>query len=240
MMLVLTRPLKDSNKLKLRIESASSHQCFVQPLLEIEILDKKIDIPDDAVVAITSANGIRALAKNTKKRGYRIIAVGEYTAKKARKKGFRNVECATESKQISASELNLFKYISKKVDKTNPVYHISANITKGGLKRRLLEAGYKYKRVALYNSTPMSFTPEFIDRLERQEFDAFSFFSPRTAAIFAKQIDEAGLSDKIQESVAFCFSTNVVQGLSGLIFKKIVIPGVTNKENFIKLVCDYR
>ncbi len=240
MNIVLTRPLKDSLKLKAKIEAASAHKCYIQPLLEIEILDKKIEIPDDAVVAITSANGIRALAKNTKKRGYRIIAVGNYTAAKSRRKGFRNVESATETTDVNASEAALFKYIRSRVDVKTPIYHISANVTKGGLKARLVEAGYKYKRIILYNANPVDFSEEFIELLKASSFEAYSFFSPRTAAIFAKQLVKHSLKHIVEGSVAFCFSNNVVRGLSGLNFKKISIPQVTSKENFVKMVCDYK
>lgn len=239
MNIVLTRPYKDSVKLKEKIESHGAHKCYIQPLIEIEILEKQIDIPEKAIVVITSVNGIKALAKNTQNRSYRIITVGDHSAHEAKKLGFLNIESAVTSPDISASEANLIKYIRSHIENITPIFHISANITKGGLKKRLQQEGYKYNRIVLYNSVPVEFTDDFIKKTREGDFDGFAFFSPRTAAIFSKQLFEKGLSPFIYRSVAFCFSENVILGLSGLNFGKIYIPEVTNSENFVKLVHDY-
>lgn len=237
MNIVLTRPYRDSLKLQKRVEENSSHKCYLQPLLDIEILDKKIEMPDDAVVLITSANGARALAQNTKRRDYKIIAVGQRSAAKASKKGFRDVTSAV-TPDVSASESNLVNYILKHIDRSKKLYHISANITIGGLKAKLKDAGYSYKRVILYNANPVDVSADFIKDLKAGKFNAHSFFSPRTAALFSKQLLEKGLASHVENSVAFCFSENVIKGLSGLKFRKIEIPKVTSKENFVKLICE--
>lgn len=240
MKIVLTRPHIDSLKLQYTIESQTKHQCIIQPILDIEILSKKIELENSAVVVITSVNSIRALAQNTNIRDHRIITVGNQSAQEARLLGFKNVESAVTCGDHSASEKNLIAYIKEKVDPKEPVHHISANITKGGLKKKLTEYGFKYNRIIAYNSHAVEFPDQFLDMIKDGEVDAFTFFSPRTAAIFAKQIIEVGLEPALFRNVAFCFSENVLMGLSGLSLRKIYIPEVTSTENFVKLLCDYK
>ncbi len=238
MKLVITRPFEDSLESQKKIQAVSDISCFIQPVMEVIMLEKKIELPKDAVIVITSMNGIRALASNSDVRSFRIITVGEQSAKEARRLGFVRVESAA-GPAVSASEMNLIKYIKANLDNKIMINHISAGITKGGLKKKLQEDGYKYNRIILYISEPVKFTEEFIEKVRLGQFDAYSFFSPRSAALFAKEIYENGLGAFLHRSVAFCFSENVILGLSGLNFAKIYIPEVTNSENFVNLICTH-
>lgn len=240
MNIVLTRPYQDSLKLKQIIESSSPHKCYIQPVMEIDILHQHIAIADNSAVVLTSVNSVRALAANTKIRDYKIITVGNQSALEAKECGFTNVTSAVTANDQNANEQNLIRYITNNINKSENIYHISANITKGGLKKKLKKAGYKYERMVLYNSKPTEFSEEFKQKLIEGEFDYFTFFSPRSAAIFAKQIIACGFAPVIYKNLAFCFSENVVMGLIGLNFDKIIIPEVTNAKNFITLLCTYK
>jgi uroporphyrinogen-III synthase len=236
MNIVLTRPYDDSFELKKLIESRGENTCFIQPATEIVILTKQLDIPTDSMVIITAINGIRALAKNTDNRKYRVITIGEQSANAARSLGFLNVESAVTGVDMKATKDNLVRYIKEKIGNEHIINHISSDIERLDINKRLKADGYKYNRIELYNSKPVEFSYSFIEGIREQKFQAYSFFSPRSAALFAKQIIASGLESFLHQSVAFCFSHNVILGLSGLNFAGIYIPEVTNYENFVNLI----
>src|SRR5438552_4441028 len=70
-------------------------EAIVEPLLDILYRDEPApDLAGVQAVLCTSANGVRALARLSRERQIRLLAVGEASAARAREEGFARVESA--------------------------------------------------------------------------------------------------------------------------------------------------
>ena len=253
MNILLTRPVEDSQKLAEYLKSISSHKFTIHPLLKIEFIkteptpnlqqDKNIK----QIYLLTSVNSARALAFNcTENRGIfskSIITVGMQTAEEAVNLGYKNVVSAVDETK-DASEKNILDFIYSNYPAEQNINtqfnHISADVTKGGLEKNLLENNYNYNRIIMYKSIPAQFSNQLKMQIINDEINAITLYSPRSAKIFVEQIIANSLQSKMKETVAFCFSKNVAEVISQLQFRQILIPPVTNTENFASLIADYR
>ena len=67
---------------------------LIDPLLEIRLLDPRVDLAGVAALAFTSANGVEAFARLTSARDFRVFTVGEATARAAEAAGFPDPDSA--------------------------------------------------------------------------------------------------------------------------------------------------
>ena len=236
MELVLTRPKHDSLEIKAVIESQTNYKCIIEPLLEVQILNKNISFDDSNYYLITSVNSVRALKENTQQRNLKLITVGTSSLLEAKKSGFENVVSAVDKNSELFGEEAILNYIKTTLNKNDKLVHISANITKGGLKTGLKELGYFYEQIILYKTKKLEMSKGTKEIIATGKPLAYSFFSPRTAAIFVTQILDNKLTDKLNNSFAFCFSQNVVKGLNGVSFKHVFTPKKVEIKSFIELL----
>ncbi len=234
MKILLTRPYENSVSLKHKIESSSKHECVISPLLEIEIYDRKINIPANSNILITSANGIKALAKNTNEKDYNIITVGKTSAKEAEKLGFKKILSATHDKSKESGETALFNFIKENFPAKENFYHISAEITKGRLGLLMEREGYNYIREILYKAHRLELTDEAV-KLFRNEINVI-FFSERTARIFLEQINVLNLPYGFSRINAVCLSGKIAGVLEGFDFNKVIFPKYPNSDSLLKLI----
>ena len=191
MKLVLTRPYNDSLEFKKLLEAETGNFTFIiEPLLEIEFLKKQLIIDKAAYYIITSVNSVRSLAKNTDDKALNIIAVGSSSAKEAEFLGFKNVVSATDMENHLFGEKAIITYINNYINKQNKLIHISANVTKGGIKTELKKLGHNIETIILYKSKKKQISEGLRERIVNGEQLGFIFFSPRTAAIFLSEIHE--------------------------------------------------
>ena len=81
---LVTRPGDDGIALSKLLE-AKGIQTIIEPLLTIKYFKgPEIDLLNFQALVLTSANGVRALAKRTSRRDIRLYAVGAATATTAR------------------------------------------------------------------------------------------------------------------------------------------------------------
>ncbi|HVZ27131.1 MAG TPA: uroporphyrinogen-III synthase, partial [Rhizomicrobium sp.] len=95
MRVLVTRPLEDGTETARQL-AARGHEALLAPLLMTCFFGGP-DIALDGVQAIlvTSANGIRALARRSQRRDLPVFAVGPQTAAEAKKLGFATVRNAS-------------------------------------------------------------------------------------------------------------------------------------------------
>lgn len=234
MKLLLTRPYENSILLKEEIESTGKHECVISPLLKIELFERKLNIPSKSNILITSANGVKALAKNTDERSFNIIAVGKTSAAEAERSGFKKILSATHDKSKDSGEIALFKFIKENFSTDERFYHISAEITAGRLEKLMRDAGYNYTREILYKSHKLELSEE-AEKLFRNEFAAV-FYSTRTARIFLEQITTLNLPYGFSKITAICLSNNIAGVLEGFDFNRVIFPKYPNSESMLKLI----
>ena len=91
MRVLVTRPRGDADYTAAKL-IALGHEPVIAPLIEIKLLPgDEIALDDVQAVLITSANGVRALAKRTKRRDVKVFTVGEQSAEVARALGFADI-----------------------------------------------------------------------------------------------------------------------------------------------------
>lgn len=240
MKLVLTRPYYDSVEFKKLLEQESSGFSFIiEPMLEIKFLQKDVDVRQENIFLITSVNSVRALAKNTESRSMHLVTVGNSSAKEAVGLGFTNVKCATDELPDLFGEEAMIEYIKRNVSSGSKLLHISANITKGGIKNELKKLGHDIDTIILYKSKKKEMSADLLGRINNEESLGFIFFSPRTAAIFVSELKENNLENKLRNSFAFCFSGNVLKALNGIEFKNRLTATKVNTKEFVELIKSY-
>ncbi len=139
MNVLVTRPEADAAALAEEL-AARGHSAVIEPLFTIVAgPEAALDLSGVQAVALTSANGARALAGRTARRDLPVFAVGDATAAAARAAGFAEVESAGGDVALLAA------LIASRLDPgAGPVLHAAARRVAGDLKGRLEQAGFAY------------------------------------------------------------------------------------------------
>jgi uroporphyrinogen-III synthase len=185
--ILVTRPKEDAKALVEALEARGA-EVYPEPLISIEPcagakpkLLAEISRKPQAVL-ITSANGVRALAKYSDERAMLLLTVGDASAEAARAAGFSNVHSAGGD----ANDL-----ISLVEEKCSPdkgtLLHIAGTVVAGNLAKALNRSGFKVERITAYKAEAATRLSEGARRgIISCEFDLVLFYSPRTARVFDK------------------------------------------------------
>ena len=209
---LVTRPLADSQGLAEALE-ARGFAPLIEPMLTIRFLDTAPPEHDayQAVLA-TSANGVRALARLVPWRDLPVWAVGDASAREARNLGFVTVHSA------AGDVASLADLVSERAERTKgPLLHVAASRLAGDLAGALASSGFSVEKVVLYEAEPADdLSPELIAALAEEHLDIALFFSPRTAATFARLVKKADLGESLRRIKALALSAAVAETLSPL------------------------
>ncbi|HWB49427.1 MAG TPA: uroporphyrinogen-III synthase [Stellaceae bacterium] len=187
----------------------------IEPM--IEIVDRPASLPGlDGVQAIlcTSANGARALARASGERTIRLFAVGDATARAARAAGFVAVESADgdveDLARLAAARLR---------PADGRLLHVAGSEAAGDLAGRVGAAGFAVGRAVLYEARAAgALSPAAAELIGRGKIDLALFFSPRSAAIFARLATAAGVADGLAVTRAVAISAAADAALADLPF----------------------
>jgi uroporphyrinogen-III synthase len=183
----------------------SNHEGVVAPLLVYVATGEAPDLKDVQALAATSAEGVRAFARLSRRRNLPIFTVGEATASAARAEKFQDVRSA------AGDATALSRLLSNLDPQRGAVVHLAGR----DVARKLTIAGLDVRRAILYSAEAASgFPPDVAGQLSRGEFHGVLLFSPRTAQIFARLMRASGI--KPGGLIAYCLSPSVAKGLSGL------------------------
>lgn len=226
MRVLVTRPEDDARETAARLK-ALGHQPIVAPLISIKFIDgPDIDLARVRALIATSSNGMRALARRTRRRDIAVFAVGQQTAETARQEGFGKVHSADGDAVALASLV-----ASSVVAGTGALIHATGSEASGALVAGLCEKGFDVRREALYETPAVASLPAVAaDALREGSLDAALFFSQRTARIFSERVTEAGLAPLCAKLLAACISAGAADGLSSLKFHKIQVASAPNQD----------
>jgi uroporphyrinogen-III synthase len=209
---LVTRPREDAEPVA-RALADRGIAVMIESLLGIEPLPGvSVDPTGLQGLLVTSANGVRALARLLPDRTLPVWAVGDASARVAREMGFAAVESAGGDVETLAD------LVSARVDPARgALLHAAGEAVAGDLSGRLGERGYHVRREVLYRAvTATTLSPDLCRALQAGEIDLALFFSPRTAATFATLIADAGLGEKLARVQAYGLSGNVTAKLNEL------------------------
>jgi len=158
-------------------------------------------------VAVTSANGIRALPDGHGLTQFRTLTVGPQSLKAARAAGF--------DAEAHGGDVNgLAAFIRGKLSPgAGPILYLSGAETAGDLAAQLAEAGFDCDRVVLYDAAPAQSLGAAEAALREARLDAVLLYSPRSAKIWRGLVEAAGLGGQAARLRHLCLSRNVAAAL---------------------------
>ncbi|HXP04463.1 MAG TPA: uroporphyrinogen-III synthase [Stellaceae bacterium] len=216
---LITRPRAEAEALAVLLGERGI-EAVIEPL--IEIADGTMALPElDGVQAIlcTSANGVRAMARASVERRLPVFAVGDATAARARAEGFRHVESA------GGDVEDLAYLVGRRLKpQDGKLLHIAGSTIAGDLAAALGAEGFTVERAVLYDASPaVALTSATVRAIGDGAFDFAVFFSPRTAAIFARLAEEAGVLAGLRLTVAVSISAAADAMVADLPFRHRII-----------------
>jgi uroporphyrinogen-III synthase len=207
MRVAVTRPEEDAGPLTAKLQ-AMGHEVVMAPLLTITPRDG-VAIPDLRwqAIAVTSANGIRALPTGHSLTSFRTLTVGPQSLKAAQAAGF--------AAEAHGGDVNgLAGFIRAELDpKQGPILYVSGAETAGDLEAQLTAAGFLCIRVVLYDAAPAASLGGLEDALRSGRLDAVLLYSPRSAKIWRGLVEAAGLAAGAAVVPHLCLSRNVAAAL---------------------------
>lgn len=212
MRVLITRPEEDAAELVAEL-AARGIEAVVAPLLSIDFVDEApLDLDGVQALLLTSANGVRAFARNTAERGFKVLAVGDATARAAEAAGFQDVTSA------AGDVDDLAALAAKRLDPgAGALLHPAGSKVAGDLAGMLERAGFSYRRCVLYAARTATELPEAARaELATGECAGVLIYSPRTGVTFKRLVEEAGLAAALASVRAYCLSANVAAAVAGL------------------------
>ena len=212
---LVTRPRAEADELS-RLLAARGIAAIVEPLLDIRFRDGALpDLSAVQAILCTSANGVRALARLSAERAVPVLAVGDATAARARAEGFSEVASAGGAVGDLAALAR-----ARLRPAAGRLLHVAGSAIAGDLAADLACDGFAVERAVLYEARPVGgLSADCVRALSAGIVDFALFFSPRTAAIFARLIERAGLAELMSAVIAVSLSAAADAALGPLRFR---------------------
>lgn len=205
--ILVTRPRGEADLFAVAL-AMRGHDAVVAPLLDIVVDEAPpLDLAGVQAVLFTSANGVRAFAHTQKNRDLKAFCVGDATAAAARNAGFGAVESAAGDVDTLAA------LVKKRLDPANgALVHATGTAVAGDLAGVLGAEGFSVRRVQLYRADTATKLPDdAASALRGGRIDVVTFFSPRTAEIFARLVRDAGLGDSLARVTALALAPSALE-----------------------------
>src|SRR5271170_4379879 len=193
---LITRPREEATALAAAL-AARGVDALIEPLMEIHFRAvASPDLTSVQAVLCTSANGVRALARASAERRLPLRAGGD----------------AADLVRLVASQLD---------PREGGLLHVCGSVVAGDLADDLRKRGFDVDRIVLYEATPIAaLSPAATDTIRSGAVDFALFFSPRTAAIFARLANDAGLASGCGTMTALSISATADAALGTLPWRK--------------------
>lgn len=213
--LLITRPSESGKVFGERLLSVCSdiHTLYM-PVIEIEYLDIDLNNIDADVSLILTSKHARKAADHLSNNIYEI----------------------NPSKGISdASEL--LHHIETTHDKSKLLLYLRGRDVTMDIASALKAKGFKVEeRISYIAHAAEALSDEVIDALKNKQLGYISFFSPRSARIFEDLVKKANLQGSIESVSALCLSTQVVNSLTVLPWKKRLVTAAKHGDAMVDLI----
>lgn len=214
---LVTRPKEDSEAVA-RALAERGLDVMIEPLIDIvAVPDAIVESEGAQGILVTSANGIRAMARIYAPRTLPVWTVGDASARTARELGYQTVRSA------GGDVDSLAALVAATADPAaGALLHAAGSVTAGDLAGRLEAQGFTVRRQVLYRAvTANDLSPALAETLKAGILDLALFFSPRTARTFARLIIDAGLEGSLAAITAYGLSANVADELAQLPWRRL-------------------
>ncbi len=228
-LVLVTRPAQEAERTA-AVLARHGYDTLIEPLIAIEPVPGAAallgDLAGVAALLFTSVNGVRTFALANTRRDLPAFAVGPTTAEAARNAGFASVKTAAGDVSALASLV-----AAECRPDRGALLHAAGEAVAGDLAGRLRDAGYDFRRVALYRAVPAaSLSARARDTLAHGRLAAALFFSPRTAQTFVTLARTAGLGAECRAIVAVCLSQAVADAIGTLAWRRVALAATSSQE----------
>jgi uroporphyrinogen-III synthase len=180
-------------------------------------------------VLCTSANGVRALARLSGERAVPLFAVGEASAARARQEGFAQVASA-------GGNVADLSWLAR--ERLHPeqgrLLHVAGSDVAGDLAGELRRAGFAVERAVLYEARPATgLSAATAQALAAGLIDFALLFSPRTAAIFVRLAERAGIATALRNVAAVSISAAADGALAGIEFRARQVAATPDQQGLL-------
>jgi uroporphyrinogen-III synthase len=234
MRVLVTRPGEDGTALA-EILGARGIESIIEPLLTIKQIEgPALELGNVQALLLTSANGVRALARRTERRDIPVYAVGDATATTARSSGFVQVHSAAGNVET------LVELVTEMLKpKAGPLLHIAGSAVAGDLIALVEAAGFECTREVLYEAVvERSLMSSTIAAIKDAHIDIVTLYSPRSAEIFVELVRKARLVRSCQNIIALCLSQAVADKISELHWQEVHIAKEPNQDALLDLLTE--
>lgn len=206
---LVTRPREEAESVAAAL-ALRGVTALIEPLIEIRYPPPgSLDLDGVQAILCTSTNGVRALALASGERRVSVLAVGNATAARARAEGFEAVDSAAgdagDLARLAAARLR---------PQDGRLLHAAGDVVGGDLVGPLRAQGFTIDRCVLYEArAAAALSPAAIESVRAGTIAFALFFSPRTAAIFARLAAGAGVVECCAGIVALSLSKAVDDAL---------------------------
>ena len=209
---IVTRPAGDARRF-LQAAERAGRLAISMPVIDIRFIDDAPIAPRPwQAVAITSANGARAIARRADRARLtraRAVCVGPASTAAAIEAGFLHILQAPRGDVEGVIDV----IRSHLKPAAGPILYASGAVTRGALEKRLAADGFEVVRQVLYEALPAEcLTPEAATALRKEE-GTVALYSPRSAKIWARLVRKAGLAERAAAWQYACLSANVAAAL---------------------------
>lgn len=231
MRLLVTRPQPDARRTAAALAEIGV-QPLVVPLMTVEIdAAAAPDLAGCAAIAVTSANGVRALAQLTADRSLPVWAVGPASAAEAEALGFTVAGVGAGSVETLAAA------IGASLGRGTRIYHAAGADVAGDLGDLLADDGIACRREVLYRaSIPATLPAEISSALEGGDLDGAVFFSPRSAGSFVRLAADAGQAAACAGLTAYALSPAVAAACGTIAWRRVRAARTPTQEALIDTI----
>jgi uroporphyrinogen-III synthase len=221
----ITRAEPGASATAARVE-ALGFEPLIAPLLTVQSEAANLDLEPFEALAFTSSQGLLHLPPDLP-RDRRVFAVGDATAKAARRAGFTDVLSA-------AGDVNALAALILQ-ERPLAIVHPAAQETAGDLVRQLTEAGLPARRVTVYSAEPCkALSPDVVRSARDGDLAAVLIHSPRAGQIAAALIAREKIS--MQGARAFGLSPACIKPLTRAGFLNTRAASAPNEAALLTLM----
>lgn len=214
MRLLVTRPEPEADVLAETLRNAG-YEPIVEPMLVIRpVANVRLQLDGIDALVVTSANALRAISDHpdlATMRRLPLYTVGAATAEAARQLGFGQIV------EGGGSAAALLPMLAAAFRARTRLLHLAGDVVAVDLATPLSRSGIALDTTIVYESVARSALSEtLVAALRQGEVNGVILMSPRTAAIFAALMANAGLTNAVRRLVCFCMSENTAAALADL------------------------
>jgi uroporphyrinogen-III synthase len=228
--LLLTRPQAQAHAFAAVLEERlpGRFRPVAAPLIAIAAVPAELDLGGLQGLLFTSANGVEQFAARWPERALPAFCVGETTAAAAGAAGF-----ATRSADGDVAALAAL-VAREAVPGAGGFLHLRGRHAAGDLVGRLKAAGLEARAAEIYDQTPCPM-PEAARRLLADgRVEVLTFFSPRTARLFAAEALRAGW--RLEGATAVSLSPAADASFDGLAVGQRLVARVPTREGMLDVL----